>query len=270
MMSMINTMPGMQPGNIQFAASARQKAAAEPVSEAKFSGATRKEDPALVTVSGNGTVERMPDTMRLSVTLQEQGKTKGEVNEALNTKSEKLVQALKALNLPETVKRESRFSQVYPIYDYSGNRRKPTVTGYQGSFSVSVVERGGKHDEFPTHAAAIKDVADSFDTATFAGPSYDISNREEAGLEALQKAVADARKKAEAIARQLGFELEEKPASVEVGSDPYASNRGFRASASLESAAFAADGGGASAESFEIAPIQVGSEGVKVQFKIKN
>lgn len=227
----------------------------------------KQKSPKVIATSGAADVEQMPDTMTISIALLEKGKTEKAVDRQLNQNSANLIAALKALALPETVKLNSRFTPVYPEYDYSGG--KPKKTGYQGTFHVSVIERGGNAEEFPKHAAAIKEAVDAMENTNFNGPSYTIYNMQEAAAEALKRAVKDAFEKAKAVAEASGVKIAKTPLSVEVGakSDNYYGGRKGMHQVQMATASSMSDH--VSEDSFQIAPLVVSSEPVRAVFKVK-
>jgi len=261
-MNPILNISGMQqPAKVNFAATSAPKKAlpAQPADEVHFGN--RQQDPALITVNGSGLVEKDPDTMRIQISLTEQGANRDEVNQALNAKSVTLVQSLKALKHP--VEMQSNFAGVQPVYDYPVNGKRQLV-GYSGSFSLNITEKG-QASNFSSHAADIKTAAESIENANFHGVNYSISNRDDAEREALEKAVEDAKNKAQTVAKKMGFELEDAPHSIEIGSGNGGYSGGYRMASMADSGSSAKS----SPESFQIGKIQVSSEGIKVQFKIK-
>ncbi len=260
--SMPHFAAASRPNAIQYQATAKSAAASAPA-EVKFKGTQESSG---IVVQHSAMVEKDPDTMAVQMQLRQEGPTERAVNDALHTRSAAAVEAIKALNIPGLVMKTS-FQPVYPNYDYSGNRKQPRINGYYGSFSIGVQVKNSTADALPEAAAKLKQLATDKELS-FNGPQYGLSNQEEALLEALEKAIKEAKVRAERLARAGGIQLEDKPHSIEIGaSDPYAGG-GYRGGARAMALAASADNA-ASAESFQYAPIQISSPNIVVRFNKK-
>ena len=261
-MNNITMQPQFASPAIKFAATAKA-APATRTAEVKFAGKENKG----ISVQSSAIVEKDPDTLGVQLYLQEQGASEREVNDAIHTRSEALVRAVKDLNI-DGLTMKTTFSPVNPMYDYGKDRsKKPTITGYQGNFNIQLHVTDRNSDKLPEAAAKLKTLATEKEVQ-FNGPQYGLKDRDEAVLEALEKAVQKAKAQAERLARAAGLQVQDKPAHIEVGaSNDYGSPRGGMrmAAMSMESA-----GGGASAESFQYEPSQVSSPNIVVRFAFKH
>lgn len=149
--------------------------------------------PGTISVTGNGSVETEPDTATVSFGVLKQGPT---AREAMKNNSEamrKVIDALKNAGVaPKDLQTE--YVSLSPRYDNEGR----TIVGYDASNSVSAIVR------------KLADVGAVIDAATAAGannvngPSLSRGDRDRLYREALEKAVADAKAKAEVLAREAG------------------------------------------------------------------
>ena len=148
-----------------------------------------------VTSSGSGKVQAVPDeaVMAFGVTAQDANAKKA-LDEA-SAAAKKITAALKKEGIASEDIQTSNVS-VYPQQtDQSG---KVVITGYQATISVNakVKDIGNLGD--------IITAANDAGADTISGPSFTISEDSTYRAEAIDKAVADARKSAEAMAKAAG------------------------------------------------------------------
>ena len=155
--------------------------------------------PPTITVSGEATISVAPDQAEIEAGVTSDAKTAREASEANNAAMGKLLLALKAANIDEKDIQTSRLA-LQP--QYAPNRSGPSpVVGYQASNRVTV----RLHD--------IPKVASTIDTLVGAGATniggigFSVSNASKLLDDAREKAVADARRKAEIYARAAGVTL---------------------------------------------------------------
>ena len=220
--------------------------------------------PTIISVTGTGQVELMPDTMLINITLNAAGKDRKKVAQDLNKQSGELIEALKGLELPKTVRMQSHFNPVHKTTQWNGKIHE--ATGYAGSFTIQIQEKAKNHRKFPEHAAAISELVEEMKDTTFSGPYYGLSNPNKAKSKALKHAIESAKQAAQAIAEKLKLKLNATPLDVEVGSSSGQplSGRAYSAAASSPKG-----GGGGSEQSFQIAPLTVPSDPVRCRFELK-
>jgi len=160
---------------------------------------THDAQPAVIEVSGNGEVQAPPDLAVVRVTIQTHGPTAMAAAGANAKLANQVMAALKSkLNGRGTV--QTGAFQLYPEYS------RPTaegakVVGYQVANALTV------------RTAALELAGPLVDTALAAGAnridslSFELKNDTGARREALTRAVAAARARAEAIAQALGVKL---------------------------------------------------------------
>ncbi len=155
--------------------------------------------PPAISVSGEASVSAPPDLAQIDAGVASDAKTAREAAEANNTAMTKVLQALKAAGIEDKDYQTSRLS-LQP--QYAPNRPgQSTVVGYRASNRVTIK----LHD--------VSKVASLIDTVVGAGAN-DVGNvyftvAEPSKLldQAREKAVADARRKAEIYAKAAGVTL---------------------------------------------------------------
>jgi uncharacterized protein YggE len=149
-----------------------------------------------LSVVGTGSVTTTPDTARLSAGVTTQGSTASEAMDANARAMAKVIAALKDAGIASK-DLQTEFVSVNPRYDDAGQ----AITGYSATNSVSAVVRG------------LSDVGDVIDAAVAAGannvngPSLARDDQDKLYRDALEKAVANARDKANALASAAGVSL---------------------------------------------------------------
>ena len=158
--------------------------------------------PGILTVSGEGEVNAVPDAAQLSAGVTTQARTAAEAL-AANTKAMNEVFAtLKKFGIPEKSIQTSNFN-VSPQYTpYQPNATEaPRITGYQVSNNVTV-----KVDDLSKLGAAL-DALVSSGANQVGGVSFTVSNPKPLMTQAREAAVKDALDRAQTYAKAAGLEL---------------------------------------------------------------
>jgi uncharacterized protein len=155
--------------------------------------------PPAISVTGEANISVSPDIAFVDAGVATDAKTAREASEADNTAMAKVLAALKAANTEATDIQTSRLS-LQP--QYAANRGGPSpIVGYRASNRVTV----RIHD--------VSKVAGVVDTLVAAGANdignvaFEVSQASKLLDDARQKAVADARRKAEIYAKAAGVTL---------------------------------------------------------------
>jgi uncharacterized protein YggE len=174
--------------------------------------------PPAISVTGEATVSVAPDQAQIDAGVTSEAKTAREASEANNAAMGKVLLALKGANIDEKDYQTSRLS-LQP--QYAPNRTGPNaITGYRASNRVSIKLRD------------ITKVANIIDTLVGAGANeiggihFVVSQASKVLDEAREKAVTDARRKAEIYAKAAGVNLGEPLSITEEGSAPQPVFRG--------------------------------------------
>src|SRR3989440_1753420 len=150
---------------------------------------------AVITVTGDGTVDATPDQASFNFGVTTRGATAAEALSRNNSEARRIIDALKRAGI-DAAKIQTTQVSLWPQTSSNGN----TITGYQASNSVQVTAGLGRSGALVD--AAVRAGANNVD-----GPSLDTADKSSLYAEALKKAVADAKVKAQAIADGAGLTL---------------------------------------------------------------
>jgi len=158
--------------------------------------------PPAISVTGEGTVSVPPDLAQLDAGVSSDAKTAREASEANNAAMTKVVAALKGTGIDEKDYQTSRLSLQPQYAPPTPNHPGPaSVVGYRASNRLSIKV----HD--------LTKVANVIDTLVTAGANdvgnvgFTVSQPSKLLDEAREKAIADARRKAEIYAKAAGVTL---------------------------------------------------------------
>jgi len=167
--------------------------------------------PSAISVTGEASISVPPDLASVDAGVATDAKTAREASEANNTAMAKVLAALKAANIEAKDIQTSRLS-LQP--QYAPNRSGPSpIVGYRASNRVTVRIRD------------VSKVAGVIDTLVGAGANdignvnFEVSQASKLLDDAREKAVADARRKAEIYAKAAGVTLG-APLSISEGGAP--------------------------------------------------
>jgi len=150
------------------------------------------------TVTGEGKVSVPPDIAVVSAGVQSQGATVKIAQDQLNKNMNAVSSAVKAAGVDAKDIQTSGYN-ITPMYDY--NTGTPRITGYQASSNFTIKVRA------IDNANAVIDAATSAGANQIGGITFDVDDKTKTQNEARQKAVADAKSKAENAAKIAGFKL---------------------------------------------------------------
>jgi uncharacterized protein len=161
-----------------------------------------------ISVNGRGEEVMIPDIATFSFTVTETGKTVADAQEKATTKINATLKAVRDGGVEDkdiktlSYQINPRYEyQNFPCSAYSCPPTKSTLTGYEVRQTIEVkirdLEKAG--DLFTTIGSnGVQDIN---------GLNFTIDDIESVKAKAREKAIADARQKAEAIAKQLGVRL---------------------------------------------------------------
>ena len=170
-----------------------------------------------VTVSGEGKVSAAPDLATLSFTVSADGDTASAAQDAAAKKINTALAALKAQKIADKDIQTSSYN-VYPRYSYTEpcpayapsagalppcvyNGGTPKQIGFTASQDVTVKV----HDTNAT--GAILSALGGAGISNISGPNFTVENPEALQSQARAKAIADARSKANTLAKELGVRI---------------------------------------------------------------
>jgi uncharacterized protein YggE len=155
--------------------------------------------PPAISVTGEATVSVPPDLAQVDGGVTSEAKTAREASEANNAAMGKVLMALKAASIQEKDIQTSRLS-LQP--QYAPNRAGPSaVAGYRASNRVTIKVRD------VSKAAGVIDTLVGAGANEIGGINFMVSQASKLLDEAREKAVADARRKADIYARAAGVTL---------------------------------------------------------------
>ena len=158
-----------------------------------------------LTVNGVGTVKAVPDEAQMSFGVETRRPTAQAAVAANADAMRKVINALRQAGAREIA---TQWVSVYPFTNESG-----VIEGYSASNSVSAVS---DVDDAP----GLIDAAAEAGANQVSGPGLSSSNAEALYRQALAKAVADARLRADVLAKAAGRSLGEITTIVEGGAQP--------------------------------------------------
>lgn len=161
-------------------------------------GAPATEGPVIVT-TGEGTVKLAPDRVWVTLAAESRARSARDAQRANTDAMSAVLAKLKALGFtPETI-RTSGYD-VQPEFDYVNGRQ--TLRGYVARNAIEV-----RVDDV-TIAGDVLEVAVGAGATSVGGLRFDLKDRAAAEREALRKAVADARVRADAAAAGAGLRVD--------------------------------------------------------------
>ncbi len=164
-----------------------------------------------LTVSGSGTATSKPEVVIISIGVVTRGETASEAQSLNAEKMSKVINALKEIGVKEDQIETISYS-LRPVYEYNKVRGRSVLVGYECTNNIKVtleeLDKAGEVVDAAVSAGANKVLYITF--------SLKPETREKLMLEALAKAVGNAKAKAEAIAKAAGITLV-GPVNISIG-----------------------------------------------------
>ena len=151
-----------------------------------------------ITVNGTGEVRVSADTAIISLGVNARDKDVLKAQQQVN----ETIAAIRAALIEQGVKEENintDFINIYPLYDYSNDQEQLAAYNASSTLAIKVTDMES--------VGALIDVCFAAGANTLNGISFSASDTEEAKTEAMKKAVADAKKKAEILAEASGLKI---------------------------------------------------------------
>jgi len=163
------------------------------------SARAESEPPAVISVTGEAKISAPPDLAQIDGGVTSEAKTAREASEANNAAMGKVLLALKGAGIDEKDYQTSRLS-LQP-QSLSKSNGPPTITGYRASNRVTIRLRD------VTKVANVIDTLVAAGANDIGGINFMVSQASKLLDEAREKAIADARRKAEIYAKAAGVTL---------------------------------------------------------------
>jgi len=158
--------------------------------------------PPAISVTGEATISTPPDLAHIDAGVASDAKTARDASEANNAAMAKVLQALKGANIDDKDIQTSRLSLQPQYASTASSRPGPTsIIGYRASNHVTVKLRD------VAKVAGVIDTLVAAGANEIGGINFTVSQASKLLDEAREKAVADARRKAEIYAKAAGVTL---------------------------------------------------------------
>ena len=167
----------------------------------------------VITLSGHGEVQAVPDIASIYFSVESSKATQNASSDEVNVKMGRILELLKTSGIEEKDIKTDNYNS-YPKYSYPEpcpiyiNETTPPcrtgeskIIGYTVSQSVTMKVR--KVDD----ASKVFDGINKIGVMNMSGPNFTVDDEDGLKAEARKKAIDDARKKAEVLAKDLGVRL---------------------------------------------------------------
>lgn len=150
----------------------------------------------ILSVTGQGEVKAEPDISTISVFITSRGKAASDATSINASSAQKLIDALTRAGIVQKDIQTQNVS-VFPVYKDKINSQNATnnVIAYEASNSISIIVRK------VSDTGSIIDLISNTGDYTISGISFSLEDDTNEKADALDKAITDARNKAEAIAK---------------------------------------------------------------------
>ena len=162
---------------------------------------------ATISVTGTGKASALPNIAQISFSIQESGATGEEAQSKATKRTNEALTALKKLTIADKDIKTTGY-QVTPEYEVKAcpprtfcPQTAGKIIGYQVSQSVEAKVRD------TDKTGAVLQALTTLGVQNISGPNFTIEDESVVLAQARGKAIADAREKAEILARQLGVRL---------------------------------------------------------------
>ena len=152
--------------------------------------------PGTISVTGAGSVETEPDTATTTFGVVTQGANAQDAMASNSAAMAKVIEALKRAGVASK-DLQTQYVSLDPRYDNEGR----TIVGYNATNNVSAIVRR------LSDVGAVIDAAIAAGANNVSGPSLSRDDHDKLYRDALEKAVADAKAKAEVMAREAGVSV---------------------------------------------------------------
>lgn len=180
-----------------------------------------------INVSGDGEVFAVPDTATFSVTVQERAKDVATAQTAATKKNNDIIAYLKGEGVEDKDIQTADYN-VQPQYEYSNGActagycqpGKQTLVGFEVTQTLSVKVKD------TDKAGDLLSGVGSKGASSVSGLSFTIDDQDKLEADARDKAISDAKEKADVLAASLGVSIVRIVGFNENSSQPYAYGRG--------------------------------------------
>jgi uncharacterized protein len=166
-----------------------------------------------ISVSGSGKVTGKPDIAQIQLGVSSLAPTVQEARDKAATALDAMIKTIKANGVAEKDIQTQQFS-ISPEYDYSNNQQ--TLRGFRVNNVLAIKLR-----DINKTSKVVDDAVNAGGNETqIQGISFTIDNPDDLKTQAREKAVADAKQKAETLAKAVGVEVGDAITISESGYSP--------------------------------------------------
>jgi len=161
-----------------------------------------------ITVTGQGKVEKNPDTAKVSFSIRSEDKSVKTAQNTVSTKVDAISKELQNAGIDEKYIKTDSYTS-YPQYEYKSavcsvngcGAQNATIRGYEVAHTITVSIKNLDMVDAVLGILAKNQVSD------MQGPNFGFEDDKEVAREARDMAIEDAREEAKKLARALGVEL---------------------------------------------------------------
>ena len=162
----------------------------------------------VISVQGEGEVFAVPDIAEISFSARAEKKTVGEAQKEVTSVMNSAIDFIKKSGIEERDIKTTNYN-AYPKYEYQTSGTdiyiprpgKQVITGYEVTHTITVKVRDTEK------AGSILEGLGKLGVSDIYGPNFSIDDDEELRAEAREKAIDNAKEKADALAEDLGVRL---------------------------------------------------------------
>jgi uncharacterized protein YggE len=159
-----------------------------------------------ITTQGHGEVKVRPDSLSVNVRVESKNAVLAAARSENNRSMQAVVAALKGLNIPN-LKLETQGVNVYPIQGEQQKDKLPKVVGYQVSNGLNVTVTGASAELLGEYGSRIVDAALNAGATNVGGLNFFLTAVAAPRMQALELAVQDAHRNADAMAKAADITL---------------------------------------------------------------
>jgi uncharacterized protein len=174
----------------------------------------------IITITGHGEVQAIPDIANISFTIKKEAKTVKEAQNQVAEVEKKVLESLKTNNVLEkdiktvNVSFNPKYDYKYGVCNQYGCPPKNVIVGYEASENINLKIRS-----IDDTGKIIQDLGSLGVTDLF-GPNFGVENKDGLKAQTRKQAIDDAKLKAKVLAKELGIHLGKITSFSESGNYP--------------------------------------------------
>lgn len=158
----------------------------------------------IISTQGHGETRVKPDSLTVNLMVEATHAQLPAARAENNRKMQAIISALKGLNIPN-LKMETQNVQVYPMQGEYVKNQLPKTLGYRVTNGLQITVNKAEASQLGVYGSKIADAALTSGASHLQGMGFFLEDMTEARRQALQAAVQDARRNADAMANAAGL-----------------------------------------------------------------